>query len=82
METFFITLAVIALSGLCFWLFVIEPRRKIGRRFASSPQRKTVPSVFRLIHRSPSVQVASVVFYSRHDCSKLLAVENKCRGLF
>jgi hypothetical protein len=29
METFFITLAVIALSGLALWLFVIEPRRKI-----------------------------------------------------
>jgi hypothetical protein len=29
METFFITLAVIALSGLAFWLFVIELRRKI-----------------------------------------------------
>jgi hypothetical protein len=29
METFFITLAVIALSGVAFWLFFIEPRRKI-----------------------------------------------------
>jgi hypothetical protein len=29
METFFITLAVITLSGICFWLFIIEPRRKI-----------------------------------------------------
>jgi hypothetical protein len=29
METFFITLGVIALSGICFWLFIIEPRRKI-----------------------------------------------------
>ena len=29
METFFTTLAVIVLSGFCFWLFVIEPRRKI-----------------------------------------------------
>jgi hypothetical protein len=26
METFFIALAVIAGSGFCFWLFVIEPR--------------------------------------------------------
>jgi hypothetical protein len=29
METFFITIAVIALSGICFGLFIIEPRRKI-----------------------------------------------------
>jgi hypothetical protein len=29
METFFITLAVIAMSGICFWLFIIEPRRNI-----------------------------------------------------
>jgi hypothetical protein len=29
METFFMTLAVIAISGICFWLFVIEPGRKI-----------------------------------------------------
>jgi len=29
METFFITIAVIALSGICFWLFIIEPRRKV-----------------------------------------------------
>ena len=40
METFFITLAVIAMSGICFWLFIyvcfwlliIEPRRKIYDR--------------------------------------------------
>ncbi len=29
METFFIALAVIALSGIGFFLFVIEPRPKI-----------------------------------------------------
>ncbi len=29
METFFIALALIALAGVCFLLFVIEPRRKI-----------------------------------------------------
>jgi hypothetical protein len=29
METFLIVLTVIALSGICFWLFIIEPRRKI-----------------------------------------------------
>jgi hypothetical protein len=29
METFFIVLGVIALSGVCVFLFVIEPRRKI-----------------------------------------------------
>ncbi len=29
METFFIVLGVIAVSGIAFWLFVIEPRRKI-----------------------------------------------------
>jgi hypothetical protein len=29
METFFIGLAIIAMSGVCVWLFVIEPRRKI-----------------------------------------------------
>ena len=29
METFFTTLAVIAMSSICFWLFIIEPRRKI-----------------------------------------------------
>jgi hypothetical protein len=32
METFLITLAVIGMSGGCFWLFVIEPRRKIYDR--------------------------------------------------
>jgi len=29
METFLISLAVIGMSAGCFWLFVIEPRRKI-----------------------------------------------------
>ena len=29
METFFIALAVLALAGICVFLFVIEPRRKI-----------------------------------------------------
>jgi len=29
METFFIALAVVAMSSVCVWLFVIEPRRKI-----------------------------------------------------
>jgi hypothetical protein len=29
METFLIALAVIAMSGFCFWLFAIEPGRKI-----------------------------------------------------
>jgi hypothetical protein len=29
MDTFFIVLAVIAISCGCFWLFIIEPRRKI-----------------------------------------------------
>jgi len=29
METFFIALAVVAMSGVCFFLFVLEPRRKI-----------------------------------------------------
>ncbi len=29
METLFISLAVITLSVLCFFLFVVEPRRKI-----------------------------------------------------
>ena len=29
METFFIALAIVALAGVCFFLFVIEPRRKI-----------------------------------------------------
>jgi hypothetical protein len=29
METIFITLAVIGMSGICLWLFIIEPRRKI-----------------------------------------------------
>jgi hypothetical protein len=29
METFFIALALAALAGVCFFLFVIEPRRKI-----------------------------------------------------
>ena len=29
MEPFFIALAVIALGGVCLFLFVIEPRRKI-----------------------------------------------------
>jgi hypothetical protein len=29
METFSIALAVIGMSGICFWLFIIEPRRKI-----------------------------------------------------
>jgi hypothetical protein len=28
-ETFFIVLGVIALAGVCIWLFVFEPRRKI-----------------------------------------------------
>ena len=32
MDTFLITLAVIAMSGICFWLFIIEPRRKIYDR--------------------------------------------------
>jgi hypothetical protein len=29
METFFIALALAGLAGVCFFLFVIEPRRKI-----------------------------------------------------
>jgi hypothetical protein len=29
METFFIALAIVALAGVCIFLFVIEPRRKI-----------------------------------------------------
>jgi hypothetical protein len=29
METFFIALAIVALAGVCVFLFVIEPRRKI-----------------------------------------------------
>ena len=29
METFFIGLAVVAMVGVCGFLFVIEPRRKI-----------------------------------------------------
>jgi hypothetical protein len=29
METFFMALGLIALAGVCFFLFVIEPRRKI-----------------------------------------------------
>ena len=29
METFFIVLAVVAMAGVCVFLFVIEPRRKI-----------------------------------------------------
>jgi hypothetical protein len=29
METFFIALAVIAMAGICVFLFVIEPHRKI-----------------------------------------------------
>jgi hypothetical protein len=29
METFFIVLAVAAMAGIAFFLFVIEPRRKI-----------------------------------------------------
>ena len=29
METFLIALAVLALAGICVFLFVIEPRRKI-----------------------------------------------------
>ncbi len=29
METFFIALAIAALAGICIFLFVIEPRRKI-----------------------------------------------------
>jgi hypothetical protein len=29
METVFITLVMMGMSGFCFWLFVIEPRRKI-----------------------------------------------------
>ncbi len=29
METFFIGLAIAALAGVCIFLFVIEPRRKI-----------------------------------------------------
>jgi len=29
METFFIALALIALAGVCVFLFVMEPRRKI-----------------------------------------------------
>jgi hypothetical protein len=29
METFFIVLALAALAGVCVFLFVIEPRRKI-----------------------------------------------------
>jgi hypothetical protein len=29
METFFIALALIVLSGLCICLFILEPRRKI-----------------------------------------------------
>jgi hypothetical protein len=32
METFLTVLAVIAMSGICFWLFLIEPRRKIYDR--------------------------------------------------
>jgi len=29
METFYIAIAIAAMSGFCVWLFVIEPRRKI-----------------------------------------------------
>jgi hypothetical protein len=29
METFFIALALIGMSGVCFLLFIVEPRRKI-----------------------------------------------------
>jgi len=29
METFYIVIAIAAMSGFCVWLFVIEPRRKI-----------------------------------------------------
>jgi hypothetical protein len=29
METFLIALAIIAMAGVCIFLFVIEPRRKI-----------------------------------------------------
>jgi hypothetical protein len=29
MDTFWIALALVAMAGLCFLLFVIEPRRKI-----------------------------------------------------
>jgi len=29
METFYIALALAAMFGVCFFLFVIEPRRKI-----------------------------------------------------
>lgn len=29
METFFIALGIVALAGVCVFLFVIEPRRKI-----------------------------------------------------
>jgi hypothetical protein len=29
METFFIALAVMVLAGVCVFLFVLEPRRKI-----------------------------------------------------
>jgi len=28
-ETFFIVVGAIALAGVCIWLFVFEPRRKI-----------------------------------------------------
>jgi hypothetical protein len=29
METFYIALALLGMFGVCFFLFVIEPRRKI-----------------------------------------------------
>jgi hypothetical protein len=29
METFYIALALIGMSAICFFLFVVEPRRKI-----------------------------------------------------
>jgi len=29
METFLIGLAIVALASVCFFLFVVEPRRKI-----------------------------------------------------
>jgi hypothetical protein len=32
METFFIIMAIAAMSGVCVWLFVVEPRRKIYDR--------------------------------------------------
>ena len=32
METLYIVMAIAAMSGVCVWLFVVEPRRKIYDR--------------------------------------------------